>query len=186
LGRIAKPQNRRGLIERFDRACVQKNSAVDRALVDVYDPRLAELGRYIEQTAHSHDPASLALLRPTPGVGKILALVLLYEVEAIARFPRGQEFVSYSRLVKSARESHGKRQGTSGKTIGNARLKWASSEAAGLFLKHNAPAHKYLAKLATQHGKGKALSILAHKLGRAVYCMRKHHVAFDQAKSLAT
>lgn|SRR5215472_6624465 len=51
---------------------------------------------------------------------------------------------------------------------------------------NNAPAQKYLAKLATRHGKGKALSILAHKLGRAVYFMLKHHVAFDQAKFLAT
>jgi transposase len=186
LGRIAKPQNRRGLIERFDHACVQKNIAVDLALVDFYDPLLAELERYIEKTAHGHDPVSLALLRTIPGVGKILALVLLYEIEDIARFPRVQEFVSYSRLVKSARESNGKRHGTSGKKIGNAHLKWAFSEAAVLFLKNNEPGQKYLAKLATQHGKGKALSILAHKLGRAVYFMLKHQVAFDQAKFLAT
>jgi transposase len=186
LGRIAKPQNRRGLIERFDHACVQKNIAVDLALVDFYDPLLAELERYIEKTAHSHDPASLALLRTIPGVGKILALVLLYEIEDIACFPRVQEFVSYSRLVKSARESNGKRHGTSGKKIGNAHLKWAFSEAAVLFLKNNEPGQKYLAKLTTKPGKGKALSILAHKLGRAVYFMLKHQVAFDQAKFLAT
>jgi hypothetical protein len=30
-----------------------------------------------------------------------------------------------------------------------------------------------------KHDKGKALSILAHKLGRAVYHMRKRKVAFD-------
>jgi transposase len=111
---------------------------------------------------------------------------MLSQIEARARFPRVQEFVSYSRLGKSAREAHGKRHGTSGKTIENAHLKWAFSEAAVLFLKNNAPAQKYLAKLATQHGKGKALSILAHKLGRAVYFMLKQQVAFDQAKFLAT
>jgi transposase len=186
LGRIAKPQNRRGLIERFDHRCVQKNMAVDVALVDFYDPLLAELERSIEKTAQGHDPVSLALLRTIPGVGKILALVMLYETEQIARFPRGQEFVSYCRLVKNAKESNGKRYGTSGKKIGNAHLKWAFSEAAVLLLKNNEPAQKYLAKLATRHGKGKALSILAHKLGRAVYFMLKNHVAFDQAKFLAT
>jgi transposase len=186
LGRIAKPQNRRGVLERFDHACVQKNMAVDLALVDCYDPLLAELERDIEKTAHSHDPVSLALLRTIPGVGKILALVLLYEIEDIARFPRVQEFVSYCRLVKSAKESNGKRYGTSGKKIGNAHLKWAFSEAAVLFLKNNEPAKKYLTKLANRHGKGKALSILAHKLGRAVYFMLKKQVAFDQEKFLAT
>jgi transposase len=186
LGRIAKPQNRRGLPERFDQSCVQKYMAVDLALIDCDDPLLAELEGYIEKTAQGHDPVSLALLRTVPGVGKILALVMLYEIEDIARFPRVQEFISYCRLVKSARESNRKRHGPSGKKIGNAHLKWAFSEAAVLFLKNNAPAQKYLAKLATSHGKGKALSILAHKLGRAVYFMLKHHVAFDQAKFLAT
>ena len=186
LGRIAKPQNRRGLIERFDHGCVQQNMAVDMALIDFYDPLLTELERSIEQTAHSHDPVSLALLRTIPGVGKILALVMLYEIEDVARFPRVQEFVSYCRLVKSARESNGKRSGTSGKKIGNAHLKWAFSEAAVLFLKNNEPAKKYLTKLANRHGKGKALSILAHKLGRAVYFMLKQQVAFDQGKFLAT
>jgi transposase len=140
LGRIATPQNRRGLLERFDHSCVQQNMAVDTALIDCYDPRLAELERYLEKTAHRHEPVSLALLRTLPGVGNILALVMLYEIEEIARFPRGQAFVSYCRLVKRAKESHGKRYGTSGKKIGNAHLKWAFSEAAVLFLKHNEPA----------------------------------------------
>lgn len=56
---------------------------------------------------------------------------------------------------------------------------------AALFLKNNEPAKAYLAKLANQHGKGKALSILAHKLGRAVYFMLKNQVPFDQEKFLA-
>jgi transposase len=184
-GRIAKPQNRRGLIERFDHACVQKTSAVDLALVDFDDPLLAELERSSEKTAHRHDPVSLALLRTIPGVGNSLALVRLDESEDIARCPRVQEFVSYARLVKRAKASHGKRHGTRGKQIGNAHLTWAFSEAAVLLLKTNEAAQKYLAKLATKHGKGKALSILAHNLGRAVYFMLKQHVACDQAKFLA-
>jgi transposase len=40
---------------------------------------------------------------------------LLYEIHDIRRFPSVQEFVSYCRLVKCARESAGKRYGTSGK-----------------------------------------------------------------------
>jgi transposase len=186
LGRIATPQNRRGLLARFAHRCVQQNMAGDLALVDGDDPLLGDLERSIEQTAQGHDPVALALWRTVPGVGNILALVMRYEIEDSARFPRSQACVSSGRLVKSARESNGKRHGPSGKKIGNAHLKWAFSEAAVLFLKNNAPAQKYLAKLATRHSKGKALSILAHKLGRAVYFMLKNHVAFDQAKFLAT
>jgi transposase len=148
---------------------VQKNMAVDMALVDVYDPLLAALEHSIEKTAHGHDPVSWALLRTVPGVGNILALVMLYAIEQTTRFPWVQAFVSSCRLVKSAQESHGKRDGTSGKKIGNAHLTWAFSEAAVRFLKNNEPAQTYLAKLATRHGQGKALSILARQLGRAVY-----------------
>jgi transposase len=186
FGRIAKPQHRRGLLERFDHGCVQQNMAVDLALIDCYEPLLTDVERSLEKTAHSHDPVALARLRTIPGVGNILALVLRYELEENARFPRVQECVSSGRLVKSARASHGTRAGTSGKQIGNAHLKWAFSEAAVLLLKNNTPAQKYLTQLANRHGKGKALSILAHTLGRAGYVMLNQQGAFDQGKCLAT
>jgi transposase len=72
-------------------------------------------------------------------------------------------------LVKCSKESGGKRLGTSGKKIGNAHLKWAFSEAATLFLRNHPEGQKLLARLEKKHDQGKALSILAHKLGRAVY-----------------
>jgi transposase len=55
----------------------------------------------------------------------------------IARFPTGQDVVSYGRLVKCAKKSAGKRLGTASNKIGNAHLKWAFSEAAALFLRNN-------------------------------------------------
>ena len=119
-----------------------------------------------------------------PGIGKILSLVLLYEIHDIRRFPRVQEFVSSGRLVKCAQASAGKRFGTSGTKIGNAFLTWAFSEAAVLFLRDNPAAQKYLARLEKQHSKGKALTILAHQLARAVYSMRKRETAFDMPKFL--
>ena len=53
-----------------------------------------------------------------------------------------------------------------------------------LFLRNNEPAQKYLQRLEKKHGKGKALSILAHRLGRAVYYMLKRQEAFDMGKFL--
>jgi transposase len=134
--------------------------------------------------AKHHDAHTLYLLQTVPGIGKILSLVLLYEIHDIDRFPRVQDFVSYCRLVKCAKESAGKRLGTSGKKIGNAYLKWAFSEAAVLFLRNNPTGQKHLARLEHRHGKGKALTILAHKLARAVYDMRKRQTAFDREKFL--
>jgi transposase len=184
LGCIAKPQNREGVVERFDDPSVQKMVATDLSVIKAYDPIIAKMERDIINSAKHHDPVSHALLNTVPGIGKILSLVILYEVENIKRFPRVQDFVSYSRLVKSAKESNGKKYGSSGKKIGNAHLKWAFSEAAVLFLKGNDQGKKYLDRLANKHGKGKALSILAHKLGRAVYFMLKNRKPFDQDKFL--
>lgn len=111
---------------------------------------------------------------------------MLYEIADSARFPRVHVVVSPCRLVNSAKESNGQRYGTSGMKIGDAHCTWAFSAAAVHLLKNNEPATKYLTQLATRPGKGTALSLLAHKLGRAVYCMRKNQGAFDQEPCLAT
>jgi hypothetical protein len=119
-----------------------------------------------------------------PGIGKILSLVLLYEMHDIARFPSVQDFVSSCRLVKCANESAGTRYGTAGTKIGKASLKWAFSEAAVLFLRDNPAGQKSLARLEKKHGQGKALTVLAHQLARAVYDMLKRGVVFDLDKCL--
>ncbi len=184
LGRIAKVQNREGVVERFEDPSVQNMIAADLAVITAYDPIIAKMERDIIATANHHDPVAYALLKSIPGIGRILGLVILYEIENINRFPTVQDFASYSRLVKSAKESNGKKYGSSGKKIGNAHLKWAFSEAAALFLKGNEPGKRYLDRLTNKHGKGKALSILAHKLGRAVFFMLKNKKSFDQNKFL--
>ena len=183
--KLAYKANRGGVAERFSDPAVQKSIAVDLTLIGSYDRLLTELELEIVNTAKAHDAQTFYRLRSIPGVGKILALVLLYEIHDIHRFPRVQEFVSYCRLVKCARESAGKRYGTAGAKIGNAYLKWAFSEAAVLFLRNNPAGQKYLARLAKRHGKGKALTILAHKLARAVYYMLRRDTAFDLDKFLS-
>ena len=182
--KIAYKANRDGVAERFSDPAVQKSLAVDLTLIGYDDPRLHDRELSVLKTAKQHDANTLYRLRTVPGIGEILSLVLLYEIHDIQRFPRVQDFVSYCRLVKCAKESAGKRYGTSGTKIGNAYLKWAFSEAAVLFLRANPAGQKYLARLEKKHGKGKALTVLAHKLARAVYYMLKREVVFDLATFL--
>jgi transposase len=160
---------------------VQKSIDVDLALIGSYDELLRDVELTLVNTAKHHDANTLYLLQTVPGIGKILSLVLLYEIHQIDRFPRVQDFASYCRLVKCAKESAGKRSGTSGTKIGNAHLKWAFSEAAVLFLRDNPAGQKFLARLENKHSQGKALTILAHKLARAVYYMLKQKTAFDMS-----
>jgi len=176
--------NRDGVAERFLDPAVQKSVEVDLALIDHYDRLLRDVELTIVQTAKQHNAQALYRLQSVPGIGKILSLVLLYEIHEITRFPRVQDFVSYCRLVKCAKESAGKRYGTSGKKIGNAYLKWAFSEAAVLFLRNNPQGQKFLARLEKKHGKGKALTILAHKLARAVYYMLTRDTVFEMDRFL--
>jgi hypothetical protein len=132
----------------------------------------------IVTTAKQHEANTLYWLQTVPDIGKILSLVLLYAMHDSTRFPRVQDFVSYCRLVKCAKASAGKRYGTSGTKIGKASLKWACSEAAVLFLRNHPAGQQSLARLETKPGKGKALTILAHKLARAVYDMVQRGTAF--------
>jgi transposase len=153
--KIAYKANRAGVAERFPDPAVQKSIAVDLALIDHYDQLLRDVELSILNTAKRHNANTLYLLRTVPGIGELLSLVLLYELHDIQRFPRVQDFVSYCRLVKCAKESAGKRYGTSGTKIGNAYLKWAFSEAAVLFLRTNPAGQKYLARLENKHGKAR-------------------------------
>lgn len=177
--KIAYKAHRAGVAERFADPSVRSSVAMDLALIDHYDQLLTAVELTIVRTAKHHDASAFYRLRSVPGIGKILALVILYEIQDITRFPRVQDFASYCRLVKCAKESAGKRLGSSGKKIGTAHLKWAFSEAAVLFLRQNLAGQRYFATLVRKHGKGKALTVLAHKLARAVYHMLARAQPFD-------
>src|SRR5437016_1356225 len=121
--KLAYKGNRDGVAERFLEPAVQKSVEVDLALIDHYDRLLSDVELTIVQTAKQHNAQALYRLQSVPGIGKILSLVLLYDIPDMSRFPRVQDFGSYCRLVKGAQESAGKRSGTSGAKSGKAYLK---------------------------------------------------------------
>ncbi len=153
-------------------------------ILDCYAEQLSKVEWYIQQQAKQHKPNHFHLLKSVWGIGPILALTIIYEIGDIDRFKSVQKFSSYARLVKCKAESAGKTYGTSGNKIGNAHLKWAFSEAAVLYLRGNKKAQKYLLKLQKRMSKAKALSALAHKLGRCVYFMLKNETVFDEKRFL--
>jgi transposase len=174
-----------GVADRCPAPKVRQTVEVDLQLIDYDDELLRKLELSIVQTAQPHDSQTFSRLRSIPGVGKLRALVLLYEIHAIHRCPRVQACVSSARLVTCPKESAGKRSGTGGHKLGNVHLQRAFSAAAVRFLRKHPLGQADLTKLARTHGKAKALSLLAHQLGRAVYCMLKRHEACDMHKFLA-
>jgi len=180
--RIASPSNRTALPEHFEEPMVRTSIEADIAMLDRLHEVILRIERTVLAQAREADPVALQLLRSIPGIGKILSLVMLYEVQDVRRFDKVGNFVSYARLVKCSRESAGKKSGSRNSKIGNAHLKWAFSEAAVLFLKDNPAAKSWHDKLVGHYGKAKALSIMAQKLGRAAYFMLKRKEPFDPKK----
>jgi transposase len=176
---LAYNANREGVAERFPEPAVQQSIAVDLTLIGSSDRLLTALELDSGTMAKAPEAQTCSRLRSIPGVGNILALVRLYEIHAIHRFPRVQEFVSSCRLVKCAKASASTPYGTAGAKIGTASHKGAFSEAAVRCLRNKPAGPQYLARLANKQGKGTALTVLAHQRARAVYDMCTRDTAFD-------
>ena len=179
--RLSNHTGREQILDLFDDEQVRASVEADLDLVRHYDAVIRRLEWQLQQQAKIHDHQRYDLLRSIPGVGQVLGLILLYEIDDITRFDRVQTFCSYARLIRPQKTSAGKPTGrSSNKKIGNAHLKWAFSEAALLLLRESKAVKQYVERLTSRHGKGKALGILSHKLGRSVYYMLRRGIYFDE------
>src|SRR5262249_20540013 len=68
------------------------------ALLEPLDTTIRRLEAEIEAAAQDHYPTELAVLQTTPGVGAVLSLTILLEIDTIGRFATRQQFCSYARL----------------------------------------------------------------------------------------
>ena len=103
----------------------------------------------ITRQAEHHQSRDYALLQTVPGIGEVLAMTILYEIDTIERFPTVKDFLSYCRLVKGSVASAGKIKGLTGGKMGNAYLRWAFGEAA-VIAKRN---HRLLTPLCRAPGR---------------------------------
>jgi transposase len=124
-----------------------------------------------------------APLQTVWGVGKVLALTIMYEVGDIARFSKVGNFASYCRLVKTARLSAGKSKGTGNRRNGNPYLSWAFSEAAHFAVRHHEVASRYFQRKRSKTNGIVAIRAVAHKLARASYYVVRDQVDFDPLKT---
>jgi transposase len=123
--------------------------------------------------------AEYALLTSVPGIGQILASVILLETGSIERFASAGNFASYARCVNSCHTSNGKKKGEGNIRNGNRYLCWAFVEAANFAQRYCAEARRFYERKKARTNPIVARKALAHKLARACFHILKENKPFD-------
>jgi len=147
------------------------------AIIEVANTQIGQLEKRLVQGATPRP--EYALLKSIPGIGEVLAIVILLETGDIARFARVGNFASYARCVDSVHTSNGKKKGEGNTKNGNAYLVWAFIEAANFARRFSTEAKRFFDKKQAKTNTVVATKALAHKLARASYHMMKENKPFD-------
>ncbi|HMM47839.1 MAG TPA: IS110 family transposase [Thiobacillaceae bacterium] len=146
----------------------------------------AEIGkleaRLLESVALREDYARLLSI---PGVGKVLATVIMLETGDINRFAQAGNYASYARCVDSVRISNGRKKGQGNTRNGNAYLVWAFVEAANFARRYCDEAKRFFEHKKARTNGVVATKALAHKLARASYHVLKTKQPFDVTRCFA-
>ena len=126
-----------------------------------------------------------ALLASVPGIGRILATIILLETGPIGRFAAVGNFASYARCVDSQRFSNGKKKGEGNTRNGNKYLAWAFVEAANFALRFCPEAKRFYERKKARTNTVVAIKALAHKLARACFHILKERKPFDVMRCFA-
>jgi len=119
------------------------------------------------------------LLTSVPGIGAILATVIVLETGSIERFASAGDFASYARCVKSQRLSNGRKKGSGNARNGNPYLAWAFIEAAHFARRYCKEAGRFHDRKRARTNPVVASKALAHKIARACYHMLSSRMPFD-------
>jgi transposase len=122
------------------------------------------------------------LLQTVPGIGPILAWIILLETGDIHRFASVGNFTSYCRLVRGLKISNGKKKGESNRKNGNANLSWTFHEAAHTAKRYLPAVQCYYDRKMQQRNRPVAMKAISHKLARACYFIMRDGVPFDADK----
>jgi len=121
-------------------------------------------------------------LMTVPGIGKILALTIMYEAGPMERFAKVGNYASYCRCVGSKRISNGKQKGKGNRKNGNKHLSRAYVEAAHNAIRHYEYVKRYHQRKMAKTNNVVARKAIAHKLARACYYIIRDQKEFDPGK----
>jgi transposase len=158
---------------------IQSNLAV----VIILNEQIDLLEKRLQESVESRP--EYGLLTSVPGIGRILATIILLETGPIDRFTAVGNYASYARCVDSQRISNGKKKGEGNTRNGNKYLAWAFVEAANFALRFNAEAKRFYERKKARTSTVVAIKALAHKLARACFHILKERTPFEAARCFA-
>lgn len=169
------------LAELLSHPLVMLHASQEVARIILYSEQIADLETTLHQKTRAN--ADYKRLTRVAGIGKTLALTILYEVGEISRFDSARHFCSYCRVVPGVAQSGAVcRRGRSSKA-GNAYLNWAFSQAAvRAYPKIRRCFEWQLARHRGSAGKMVAYNVIAHKLAQAVYYVLRDGVEYQQER----
>lgn len=166
----------------FSHPLVQTSASQQLERISLLSRQIAQLEQQVLDLSKQRDDYKRLL--EISGIGRILALTILYEIGEISRFKDVRHFSSYCRLVPGVAQSGAvSRRGRASKQ-GNAFLKSAFNQAAVVAVR-SYPAIKrcYQRHLQRHRGSARKLvayNVIAHKLAQAVYQVLKQGVDYNQ------
>ena len=153
------------------------------ALIVTLSEQIEQLEKRLQQSMQERP--EYALLTSVPGIGRILATIIVLETGPIERFAAVGNYASYARCVDSRRISNGKKKGEGNVKNGNKYLLWAFVEAANFAMRFNAQAKRFYERKKAKTNSIVATKALAHKLARACYPIMQERKAFDVTRCFA-
>lgn len=180
-------------IRRLDESTILEMCAGDVVRALAIRSNLAVLRCLDEQTRGlERTVLAQAKLRPefdklltVDGIGKILAMTIMYETGTMERFEEVGQFASYARCVGSSRWSNDKKKGEGNRKNGNKYLAWAFVEAAHFAVRYNERIRRFHQRKKAKRNAAVAVKAVAHKLARACYHVLKDDAPFDEARAFA-
>jgi transposase len=133
--------------------------------VDLFERQMGELFEVTEE---------IELLMTLPGVGFILATVILGEIGDVARFGRSEQLAAYAGTTPRVHESGGRRRYGPLRADVNRYLKWAFVEAANAICRHRERhpqrhVSRLYDRIYKRKGHQKAIGAVARHLAEAAY-----------------
>jgi transposase len=125
------------------------------------------------------------VLKSAPGIGEVLATMIMLETVTVSRFAAVGNFSSYCRCVDSVHTSNHKKKGEGNRKNGNKYLAWAFIEAANFAVRYCPEAKRFYQRKKAKTNNVVATKALAHKLARACYHMLREQKPFDVRRCFA-